>query len=167
MDKAALLGSAIEHVKDLKLKAMEASKTLTIPTEVDEVTVECELFQAAEARAETEAGSSINKVKGDTLIKASVSCDDQPELYKEIIRVLNGLGLTTVRADISSVGGRIKSILVLCNKDACDHQESVSLSRRLKQALHLALSRMSSSSSMASNCRIRSKRQRLFLPYHN
>lgn len=163
MDKAALLGSAIEHVKDLKLKAMEVSKTLTIPTEVDEVTVDCELFHAAEA----EGGCSLNKSEGDVLIKASVSCDDQPELYQEIIRVLNGLGLTTVRADISSVGGRIKSILVLCNKDVCDRQESVSLSRRLNQALHLALSRISSSSSMASNYRIRSKRQRLFLPCHN
>lgn len=156
MDKAALLGSAIAHVKDLKLKAMEVSKRFTIPTEVDEVTVDCDHPQAAAS------ATNVNKSKGNIFIKASICCEDQPELYREIIRVLKNLGLTTVKAEISSVGGRIKSILVLCNKES-DDQESVSLSKRLKQSLHLVLNRMSSST-MAANCRIRSKRQRLFFP---
>ncbi|OMO51560.1 hypothetical protein COLO4_37623 [Corchorus olitorius] len=43
MDKAALLGSAIEQVKDLKQKATEVSKVFTVPTEIDEVTVDCDV----------------------------------------------------------------------------------------------------------------------------
>jgi len=50
-------------------------------------------------------------------IKVSVSCDDRPELFTELIQVIKGLRLTTIRADMASVGGRIKSILVLGNKD--------------------------------------------------
>ncbi|KAJ0046632.1 hypothetical protein Pint_06544 [Pistacia integerrima] len=158
MDKAALLGSVIEHVKDLKLKAMEVSKAFTIPTEVDEVTVDYDLAQSANPTNV----NNVNKSKNSILIKVSVCCEDQPELFRELIRVLNGLGLSTVQADIATVGGRIKSILVLCNKDS--DQESVPLNT-LKQSLLLVLSRLSSAS-MASNFRIRSKRQRLFLPSH-
>ncbi|XP_044507836.1 transcription factor bHLH51 [Mangifera indica] len=156
MDKAALLGSVIEHVKDLKLKAMEVSKAFTIPTEVDEVTVECDVAQSANP-------TNINNLKkGNNIIKASVCCDDQPELFRELIRVLKGLGLSTIRADIATVGGRIKSILVLRNKGS--DQQSVPLNT-LKHSLHLVLSRLSSTS-MASSFRIRSKRQRLFSPCH-
>ncbi|TXG50062.1 hypothetical protein EZV62_025937 [Acer yangbiense] len=163
MDKAALLGSVIEHVKDLKLRAMEISKTVTIPTEIDEITIDCDNDGDA-----TPTPSNGNKIKNrNLLIKASVCCEDQPEVFREIIRALKGLKLTTVRADIASVGGRIKSILILCNQES--DQESVPLTT-LKQSLHLVLNRISSSSSsssMASYCRIRSKRQRLLFPSHH
>ncbi|XP_044462478.1 transcription factor bHLH51-like [Mangifera indica] len=160
MDKAALLGSVIEHVKDLKLKAMEVSKAFTIPTEVDEVTVDCDVAQFANPTNTNHVNKS--KSNNNVLIKASVCCEDQPELFREVIRVLKGLGLTTVKADIATVGGRIRSILVLCNKDS--DQQSVPLNT-LKQSLHLVLSRLSSATT-ASNFRIRSKRQRLFLTPH-
>ncbi|XLT12363.1 hypothetical protein HN51_058053 [Arachis hypogaea] len=43
MDKAALLGSVVDHVKDLKRKAMDVSKSITVPSETDEVTIiECD-----------------------------------------------------------------------------------------------------------------------------
>ncbi|XP_038680417.1 transcription factor bHLH51-like [Tripterygium wilfordii] len=144
VDKAALLGRVIDHVKDLRREASEISKALTIPTEVDEVAVDCDLDHDQEQQS--------------TYIRASVCCDDRPELFEELIRALKGLRLTTVKADIASVGGRIKSILVLCNEDG---GECVSPST-VKQSLLLALSRISSSS-MPSCSFIRSKRQRFFL----
>ncbi|KAH7548346.1 hypothetical protein ACOSQ2_032581 [Xanthoceras sorbifolium] len=167
MDKAALLGSVIEHVKDLKLRAMEISKTVTtVPTEVDEITVDFD-----DADRDAQASSTLtngNEIKTrNLLIKASVCCEDQPELFRELIRALKNLKLTTIRADIASVGGRIKSVLVLCNQDS--DQESLPLTT-LKQSLHLVLNRISSSSSsssVASYCRIRSKRQRLLLSSHH
>lgn len=149
MDKAALLGSAIEHVKDLKRKATEISRGFTIPTETDEVTVDYELPE-----------DIISKDK--MLIKASVCCDDRPEVFAELIRVFKGLRLSTVKADISSVGGRMKSNLILCNDNSDEKGVSVSPST-LKQSLNVVLSRIASSSA-GSNCRIRSKRQRLLLP---
>ncbi|KAL4374559.1 hypothetical protein AHAS_Ahas05G0193900 [Arachis hypogaea] len=43
MDKAALLGSVVDHVKDLKRKAMDVSKSITVPSKTDEVTIiECD-----------------------------------------------------------------------------------------------------------------------------
>ena len=154
MDKAALLGSAIEHVKDLKRKATEISKAFTIPTEIDEVTVACDL---PEDISPTNSRQSKEKI----FIRASVCCDDRPEVFAELIRVLKGLRLSTVKADISSVGGRMKSNFILCN-DNSEDQEGVSPTI-LKQSLKVVLSRIASSSA-GSNCRIRSKRQRMFLP---
>ena len=152
MDKAALLGSVIDHVKDLKRKAMEVSNVLTIPTEVDEVSVECEFDHQGTVPSNPYKEKNI-------FIKASVCCEDRPELFSELIRALQGLKLTTVRADMACLSGRTKSILVLCSKD---DKETVCITT-LKQSLKVVLSRIVSSST-ASNYRITSKRQRFFLP---
>lgn len=146
MDKAALLGSVIDQVKDLKRKASEISKNSLVPTETDEVNIDLEVPQSS--------SSSV-------FIRASVCCDDRPELFGELVRVLRGMKLTTVRADMASVGGRIRSILVLCSEDG----EGGFCVSSLKQSLRVVLSRITASASVASNCRsIRSKRQRFFLP---
>ena len=167
MDKAALLGSAIDQVKELKGKAMEVSKAITIPTEFDEVTVDIDdskdVFQHL-------SSTSANKDKDNIFIRVSVCCDDRPEVFSELIRALKGLKLSIVRADVASVGGRVKSILILCsNKDSKETSSSnegggsvVSLNT-IKQSLNVVLNRIASSS-MPSNYRIRSKRQRFFLP---
>ncbi|XP_010689462.2 transcription factor bHLH51 [Beta vulgaris subsp. vulgaris] len=41
MDKAALLEKVVEQVKDLKRKASEINKFFTIPTESDDITIDC------------------------------------------------------------------------------------------------------------------------------
>ncbi|XP_059457698.1 transcription factor bHLH51 [Corylus avellana] len=153
MDKAALLGRVIEHVKDLKRKAMEVSKSCSLPTEVDEVTIDSDHAQDVNL-------PSLEKGEHNIFIRASFCCDDRPELFPELIQVLKSLRLTAVKADMASVGGRIKSTLVLCTKES--DEAGVSLST-LKRSLKLVLSKLASSP-MASNCRIRSKRQRFFLP---
>lgn len=157
MDKAALLGSVIDHVKDLKRKAMEVSDAFTVPTEVDEVTVDCEFDN--QGLVSTPTPSNPYKTSENIYIKASVCCEDRPELFSELIRALQGLKLTTVRADMASLSGRTKSILVLCSKD---DKDSICITT-LKQSLKVVLSRIVSSST-ASNYRITSKRQRFFLP---
>ncbi|XP_050386338.1 transcription factor bHLH51 [Argentina anserina] len=158
MDKAALLRSVIDEVKDLKRKATEVSKACMVPTESDEITVcQCDFAHEGSPMNST----SINKIKDNSImIRVSVCCDDQPELFRELIQVLKRLKLTVTKADIASAGGRIKSILVLCSKDS---EETVSISN-LKQALKLVLSKIAASSGTP-NCRIRSKRQRFFLPF--
>ncbi|CAN6565374.1 unnamed protein product [Malus baccata var. baccata] len=158
MDKAALLGSVIDHVKELKRKAVEVSEAFIVPTEVDEVTIDCD--PAHGVTSTTTSSTNINR--GNFLITASVCCDDRPELFSELIQILKGLKLTAVRADMASVGGRIKSVLVLCSKDG---EEAVCLST-LKQSLKLVLSKLAASPTVP-NCRIRSKRQRFFFPFHD
>ncbi|KAG8480014.1 hypothetical protein CXB51_025024 [Gossypium anomalum] len=143
MDKAALLGSAIEQVKDLKRKATEIGKAVAIPSETDEVSVD------------------YNVPEDKTFIRVSICCDDRPEVFSELIRVLKGLRLSIVEAEISSVGGRTKSNLILCNES--DNREGVSST--LKQSLNVVVNKINALSSDESklSCRIRSKRQRLFL----
>ncbi|KAG2723936.1 hypothetical protein I3843_02G170500 [Carya illinoinensis] len=158
MDKAALLGSVIEHVKDLKRRAMEVSKACSLPTEVDEVIIDYDHDQ------DVNMIGNVDKREENILIRVSFCCDDRPGLFSELIQVLKGLRLTVVKADIASVGGRIKSALVLCTKLESDDQVGVCLMSTLKQSLKLVLSKIASSSSMATNYRIRSKRQRFFLP---
>ncbi|XP_025680435.1 transcription factor bHLH51 [Arachis hypogaea] len=151
MDKAALLGSVIEQVKDLKRKAIEVSKAVTVPTESDEITIEYD----PSARDES------LKMKNKVVIKASVCCDDRPELFSELIQVLKGLRLTAVRADIASVGGRIKGTFLLCSKDS---EKGVCLGT-LKHSLKSVVTKIASSS-IATNWPTRSKRQKFFLPSH-
>ncbi|KAK3407834.1 transcription factor bHLH51 [Eucalyptus grandis] len=157
MDKAALLASVIDHVKDLKRKASEISKSITIlPSEVDEVIIDCE---------DPELNKGGND-SGAVLIRVSICCDDRPELLSELTRVIKGLKLTTVKADVASVGGRIKSVLILCGDtaDGGGGGDRGACLSSLKQSLKVVVSRIACSSMAASNCRIRSKRQRFFLP---
>ncbi|XP_059666771.1 transcription factor bHLH51-like [Cornus florida] len=158
MDKAALLGSVVEHVKDLKRKAVEVSQGFTIPSDVDEVTVDCEFDKGGSSSIN---GETSNDDEQHIFIRASVCCDDRPELFAELTQALKGLELRTVKADVSSLGGRIRSILILCTKDC---KESVCMNN-LKQSLKVVLGRIALSSTV-SNYRIKSKRQRFFLPSH-
>ncbi|MED6170438.1 hypothetical protein PIB30_030862 [Stylosanthes scabra] len=155
MDKAALLGSVVDQVKDLKRKAMDVSKSITVPSETDEVTIECD-----HPDQDDQSYAKVKILKHNIVI--SVCCDDRPELFSELIQVLKGLRLTAVKADIASVGGRIKSILVLCSKE--NEEGGVCLST-LKQSLKSAVNKIASSS-VTSTCPTRSKRQRFFLPSH-
>ncbi|KAI3458521.1 hypothetical protein Pfo_015184 [Paulownia fortunei] len=150
MDKAALLGHVVDHVKEQSKRAKEVSKFSTIPTETDEVIIDC--LNAEETTPEDNQ---------NICMKASICCDDRPELFAELNSAVKGLGLTIVQAEITSLGGRMKSNFVLCAKDSGAEQNSCTSS--LKQSLKLALSRVVISSG-ASSYSARSKRQRFFYP---
>ncbi|KAB2034325.1 hypothetical protein ERO13_D04G069500v2 [Gossypium hirsutum] len=85
MDKAALLKSAVEQVKDLKRKAAEISKAFNIPTEMDEV--DWDRPQDINPNGSRQGNDS----KGKIFISASVCCDDRPEVFTELIKILKGL----------------------------------------------------------------------------
>ncbi|MBA0781559.1 hypothetical protein Gotri_002471, partial [Gossypium trilobum] len=127
MDKAALLKSAVEQVKDLKRKAAEIIKAFNIPTEMDEV--DWDRPQDINPNGSRQGNDSKDKI----FIRASVCCDDRPEVFTELIKILKGI-------DEEEEGG-----------------EGVSPTT-LKQSLDVVLSRIASSSDV-SDCRIRSKRQ--------
>ncbi|MBA0630433.1 hypothetical protein Godav_002533, partial [Gossypium davidsonii] len=127
MDQAALLKSAVEQVKDLKRKAAEISKAFNIPTEMDEV--DWDRPQDINPNGSRQGNDSKDKI----FIRASVCCDDRPEVFTELIKILKGI-------DEEEEGG-----------------EGVSPTT-LKQSLDVVLSRIASSSDV-SDCRIRSKRQ--------
>nr|GEV79669.1 transcription factor bHLH51-like [Tanacetum cinerariifolium] len=146
MDKATLLGKVVEHVKDLKLETMELGKVFTIPTDFDEVIID----------------QNSNNVGpcNDVFIKASVCCEDRAELFSEIKDALNSLRLTMVQADMTCLGGRIICNFILCVSNNTSENEVTSLKHSLKILLNRIVS--TSSWTMSSNYRIKSKRQRFF-----
>jgi UTP:GlnB (protein PII) uridylyltransferase len=129
MDKATLLARVMDQVKHLKRRASEATQLTTpIPLDTDEVSVEC--LVASD-------GSDIGMY-----IEASVSCDDRPDLFAGLGRAAHGLGLRTVRAELTSLGGRVRHVFVLCREEegsaGCDGL------RALKEALWQALAKVAS-----------------------
>ncbi|KAJ9690672.1 hypothetical protein PVL29_013040 [Vitis rotundifolia] len=124
MDKATLLAEVIQQVKELKKNAAEASKGLLLPMEVDEVRVEPH-----------DDGTG----DGTSYFMASVCCDYSPGLLSDIRQTLDTLNITTVKAEISSLGGRMKSMFIFtsCKKHKSNDSEA---HRLLASSVHQALS---------------------------
>ncbi|XP_008792668.2 transcription factor bHLH51-like [Phoenix dactylifera] len=139
MDKASLLGSVIEQVKDLKRKASAIGKGFQVPTEVNEVTVECK-----------QGNGHLY------IIRASICCEDRPDLFTDLIQAFHGLSLRTIRADMTSLGGRVKNVFILYRKEG---NAGMCLSS-LKESIEEALSRVVSPDMVSTNV-FPSKRQRL------
>nr|WIE96121.1 basic helix-loop-helix transcription factor [Loropetalum chinense var. rubrum] len=153
MDKAALLGSVVDYVKELERKATEIGQGLTIPSEIDEVTVDFD--------NDSNILGNTNIINKDRIfIKASICCDDRPDLISQLIAALKGLSLTTVKAEMSTLSGRIRNILILCSNDSSDNMACLSY---LKQSIQAVLSRVALSSSASIDYRP-SKRQRVLFP---
>lgn len=146
MDKASLLGRVIDQVKDLKRKASDLGKGFQVPAEVNEVTVECNQEGDGHPGADTEI----------PYIKATICCDDRPDLFAELSQAFHDLRLRTIRADITSLGGRAQNVFILYRKEG---NVSVCLSS-LKDSIEEALSRVVSPDMVSTNV-FPSKRQRL------
>lgn len=148
MDKAALLGKVIDHVKDLKRKAIDIGKLgNSTPTEADEVIVEPD-------------GTVLENM--NFYVKASVCCDDRPDLFMNLMRAFHGLRLRVMRADITSLGGRVKIVFVLCGRDI-QGSGNVSLGS-FGETLKDALARIASFDTVTMDAST-SKRKRLLQSY--
>lgn len=74
----------------------------------------------------------------------------------DLIQALNNLRLKTVKAEISTLGGRIKNDFILSTKDSVERLCPVSV----KEALKSVLGRIAASNSSSTNT-FSSKRRRL------
>ncbi|CAN6308781.1 unnamed protein product [Urochloa humidicola] len=95
IDKASLLAKAVERVRDLKQRVAgvgEAAPAHLFPTEHDEIVV---------------------LASGGAVFEASVCCDDRSDLLPELIETLRTLRLRTLRAEMATLGGRVRNVLVL------------------------------------------------------
>ncbi|XP_008783898.1 transcription factor bHLH30-like [Phoenix dactylifera] len=146
LDKAALLAEVINHVKRLKSNAVEISKGCTLPSDVDEVRVEVE-------------GDEMNG--GSFIIKASLCCEDRPDLLADIRQTLQTLQLKTIRAEISTLGGRVKNaVVVMCEGNASDIEKNLYASS-VHQALKSILDRVNSSADLLPRTAFSNKRLRI------
>lgn len=146
MDKAALLAKVIQQVNDLKTKAAELRQFLTIPSDTDELHI-----------SSAENNSSCVR---NMYIEVSMCCEDRPELFPELGKVLQSLKLATVQAEMASVGRRVQIMLMLSSNIVGDHEDLELLNLRGK--LKTSLNRIVNSSPSVSSYRVASKRQRFF-----
>ncbi|GJN35942.1 hypothetical protein PR202_gb24760 [Eleusine coracana subsp. coracana] len=156
MDKATLLASTINQLKDLKRRASEEAtlEPIPIPSETNGITVDCH------------TGADEQSI----YIQASISCDDRPGLLADIAAAVRGLRLRAMRADMASMGGRTRCSFVLCKEMSCDVSLMMMMSEGGVKALEedvrqaLAGAAFSESEMAAHGCsgsRSRSKRQRV------
>lgn len=135
-DKASLLAEVIQHVKDLKRQTSEMAEFEPLPTEVDELTVD---------HADED---------GKVVIRASLCCDDRTDLLPDLIKTLKALRLRALKAEITTLGGRVKNVLVItgegegsCNDN--DQQYSIaSIQEALKAVMERTAMDESSSGSI-------------------
>ena len=124
-DKASLLAEVLDHVKELKRQTSAmmvaaaaavagggddegaAGPAQMLPTEADELAVD-----AAADRA------------GRLVVRASLCCEDRPDLIPDIVRALAALRMRARRAEITTLGGRVRSVLLITADEGAedDHQ---------------------------------------------
>ncbi|KAL6655606.1 hypothetical protein ACP70R_006432 [Stipagrostis hirtigluma subsp. patula] len=113
-DKASLLAEVLDHVKELKRQTSAmmaavagddeaAGPAQLLPTEADELAVD-----AAADRA------------GRLVVRASLCCEDRPELIQDIVRALAALRMRARRAEITTLGGRVRSVLLITADEGAD-----------------------------------------------
>ncbi|KAL6176810.1 hypothetical protein ACLB2K_053443 [Fragaria x ananassa] len=95
-DKASLLAEVVQHVKDLKRRVDELARqeedTSLFPGEVDEVRVSCD---------------------GEGFMKATLCCEDRPGLNRDLVKAMRSVRVRVVKAEMVTVGGRTKSVVVM------------------------------------------------------
>ncbi|CAL1392849.1 unnamed protein product [Linum trigynum] len=105
-DKASLLAEVIQHVKELKRQTDVIAETTPVPTELDELTV-----------------NANSDEDGKFVIKASICCEDRSDLLPDLIKTLKALRLRTVKAEITTLGGRVKNVLFITADDEQSQQQ--------------------------------------------
>ncbi|RZC94086.1 hypothetical protein C5167_016780 [Papaver somniferum] len=178
MDKGSLLGCVVDHLKELKrsLVGEIIHQGSAIPNESDEIIVDhmtasTTTIGATNNNNNNGTGNSDCSNKGkynEIYLMATVSCEDRPQLFMDLIDALKGLKmLRTIRTEIVTLGGRITLNIVLINIDNHESSSNINCLNSLKQSLRAVLGRVitpPSSSHWTSTSGFSSKRQRLLFP---
>ncbi|KAK8705406.1 hypothetical protein V6N13_049009 [Hibiscus sabdariffa] len=126
-DKASLLAKVVQRLRELKQQALEIIELETLPSETDEIKIlPCDY---------STDGS------GTSIFKASLCCEDRSNLLPELIQILNSLHLKTLRAEMATLGGRIRNILVV----EAEKDQGIESAHFLQNALKSLLERSNSS----------------------
>lgn len=134
-DKASLLAKVVERVRELKQQTSEIMQIEEgFPSETDEITV----------LSNDDSSSSLSSSSNDgrLLIKASLCCDDRSDLIPDLIEVLKSFQLSPLRAEMVTLGGRIRNVIILAGDQSDNDNESVSTF--LRDALRSIVHRSSS-----------------------
>lgn len=139
-DKASLLAQVVHHVKELRKQAADVAvqdgyacgrgseeepepEPWPFPAESDEATVTyCD--------------------GGKKVVKATLCCEDRPGLNLELAQAIQSVQAKAVRAEMMTVGGRTKSVVVVQWPGSCAGGEEIgALKRALKAVVENRASR--------------------------
>lgn len=149
MEKASLLAEVVNHLKELRRNATEATTGVLIPTDIDEVKVE-----------QQEDGSD----GASCAIRASLCCDHKHEILSDLRQALDALHLETVRAEIATFGGRMiyVSIITCCKEKKMEDTEGCRLlASSIRHTMRSVLDKFYASEEISSRNTISNKRRRL------
>ncbi|TMX03034.1 hypothetical protein EJD97_018723 [Solanum chilense] len=152
-DKASLLAEAVRCVRELKQTTSELAAATTTTTmsenddDDDHTTLMTKIMFPSESdelnlsycNESNNNNTDNNDDDRNLIIKASMCCEDRPEIMMELRRALSTVEGKIVRAEMSTVGGRIKCILWLeMLENGCKEGLFVQLRRALKVVMDKA-----------------------------
>lgn len=92
-------------MKELKRQTSEIAEESPLPTESDELTVD----------------ALSTDDEGRIIVRASICCDDRSDLLPDLIKTLKSLRLRTLKAEITTLAGRVKNVLLVTGEETnCD-----------------------------------------------
>ncbi|GKV09483.1 hypothetical protein SLEP1_g20973 [Rubroshorea leprosula] len=129
-DKASLLAEVVRHVKELRRQVDEIARqdadgccsgstgSWPFPAEFDEATLS---YCGEEGK----------------LVKATVCCEDRPGLTRDLTRAIGMVQAKAVRAEMMTVGGRTKNVVVMewAGAGGEEEEELRALKRGLKNVV--------------------------------
>ncbi|PKA49155.1 Transcription factor bHLH106 [Apostasia shenzhenica] len=136
-DKASLLAMAVERVRELKQRTAEIAQAHFFPTETDEIIV----LPGTHNSVSDDSGSG---PPAAAVFEASLCCEDRSDLLPELIETLRALRMRTLRAEMATLGGRVRNVLVLAKEKDEEYAGSESSGDGgglLREALRAVVSR--------------------------
>ncbi|KAJ0447585.1 putative transcription factor bHLH family [Helianthus annuus] len=115
-DKASLLAEVIQHVKELKRQTSIIAEQSPVPTETDELTID-----------------NTSDEDGNIVIRASLCCEDRSDLLPDLIKTLKALRLRTLKAEITTLGGRMKNVLFITGDQDSNNNDNTNYSINMIQ----------------------------------
>jgi hypothetical protein len=109
-DKASLLAEVIEHVKELK---RQTSAVLDVAEREDASASQQQQFRHLPTEADELAVEAAEGGEGRPVVRASLCCEDRAGLIPDIARALTALRLRARRAEIATLGGRVRKVLLI------------------------------------------------------
>ncbi|KAL8196369.1 hypothetical protein R6Q57_024664 [Mikania cordata] len=116
LHKASLLAEVIQHVKELKRQTSIIAEQSPVPTETDELTID-----------------NTSDEQGNFVIRASLCCEDRSDLLPDLIKTLKALRLRTLKAEITTLGGRMKNVLFITGDQDSNNNEAINYSINMIQ----------------------------------
>ncbi|XP_060186455.1 transcription factor bHLH30-like [Lycium barbarum] len=142
-DKASLLAEAVRCVRELKKTTSELGVTTMSDDDDNDddhtTLVKKLMFPSESDELNISYCNNSSDSDGTLIIKASMCCEDRPEIMMDLRRALSTVQGKVVRAEMSTVGGRIKCVLWLeMLESGCKEGLLVQLRRALKVVMDKA-----------------------------